>query len=70
MSKRFTIESERIGSTYSIHIYKDNEVIFEINNWDSLSETNKVECEDFVDYLNEVTKENERLREELRLALN
>ena len=62
--KRFTIESERIGSTYSIHIFKGDEVIFEISNWGSLSNIHKKECEEFVDYLNSITEENEKLKSE------
>lgn len=62
MTGKFTIESERNGNTYSIHIMKDGEVIFEISNWNSLSEMHKVECEEFVDYLNEVTHENKELK--------
>lgn len=63
--KPFTIESERIGSTYSIHIFKGDEVIFEISNWESLSNMHKKECEEFVDYLNSITDENEQLKEAL-----
>lgn len=63
MTEKFTIESERINNTYSIHIRKDGEVIFEISNWNSLSEMHKVECEEFVDYLNEVTHENKELKQ-------
>ena len=51
--ERFTIESDKINSTYSIHIRKDGKVIFEISNWDSLSEMHKTECEEIVDLLNE-----------------
>lgn len=58
----FTIESERIGSSYAIRILKDGEVIFEVCNWNSLSSMHKRECEEFVDYLNNVTCEYERLR--------
>ena len=66
--KRFIIESERIGSTYSIHIFKDDEVIFEISNWNSLSNMHKKECEEFVDYLNNITNENEQLKQLLDYA--
>lgn len=66
--KRFIIESERIGSTYSIHIFKDDEVIFEVSNWDSLSNMHKKECEDFVDYLNNITNENEQLKKLLECS--
>lgn len=62
MTEKFTIESERNGSTYSIHIMKDGEVIFEISNWNSLSSMHKKECEEFVNYLNEVTHENDTLK--------
>ena len=58
----FRIESERICNTYSIHIFKGDEVIFEVCNWNSLSSMHKRECEEFVDYLNNVTCEYERLR--------
>jgi hypothetical protein len=57
---RFTIESDKINSTYSIHIRKDGEVIFEISNWDSLSEMHKTECEEIVDLLNE---QDQRIKE-------
>lgn len=50
--KRFTIESERINTTYSVRILKDDEVIFEISNWNSLGEMHKTECEDIVNVLN------------------
>ena len=59
----FRIESERICNTYSIHIFKGDEVIFEVCNWNSLSSMHKRECEEFVNYLNNVTKENKRLKE-------
>ena len=68
--KRFTIESERIGSTYSIHIFKGDEVIFEISNWGSLSNIHKKECEEFVDYLNSITEENEQLKLEIQKLKN
>lgn len=64
--KLFTIESERIGSTYSIHIFKGDEIIFEMSNWESLSNMHKKECEEFVNYLNSITDENEQLKKELK----
>lgn len=63
--KRFTTESERINSTYSIRILKDGEVIFEISNWNSLSTIHKRECEDIVDLLNKLSDENELLKKEI-----
>ena len=66
-NKRFRLESEKINNTYSIHIYKDEEVIFEISNWNSLSGMHRKECEDVVDLLNEQHEENEQLKTELLL---
>lgn len=62
---RFTIESDKINSTYSIHIRKDGEVIFEICNWNSLSEMHKTECEEIVDLLNEQDQQIKELKEDL-----
>lgn len=62
--QQFTIESERISTTYSVRILKDDEVIFEISNWDSLGEMHKTECEDIVALLNELSEENEKLKKE------
>ena len=62
--QQFTIESERINTTYSVRILKDDEVIFEISNWDSLGEMHKTECEDIVALLNELSEENEKLKKE------
>lgn len=57
--KKFTIESERINATCGVRILKDDEVIFEINNWNSLGEMHKRECEDIVVLLNELSEEKE-----------
>ena len=66
--KRFTIESERINTTYSVRILKDDEVIFEISNWNSLSGMHKTECEDIVDLLNEQQDTINKLRKILAEA--
>lgn len=61
--QQFTIESERINTTYSVRILKDDEVIFEISNWNSLGEMHKTECEDIVALLNEQQATINKLKE-------
>ena len=65
-NKRFWVESERILNTYVLRIFKDEEIIFEVNNWNSLNETNKVECEEIANELNKLSDENEQLKQENR----
>lgn len=62
--QQFAIESERISTTYSVRILKDDEVIFEISNWDSLGEMHKKECEDIVALLNGLYEERNTLHQE------
>ena len=61
-NKRFWVEHERILNTYVLRIFKDEEIIFEINNWNSLNESNKVECEGIANELNKLSDENEVLK--------
>lgn len=61
-NKRFWVENEKILNTYVIRIYKEDEIIFEINNWNSLNESNKVECEGIANELNKLSDENEELK--------
>lgn len=65
--QQFTIESERINTTYSVRILKDDEVIFEISNWNSLGEMHKTECENIVDLLNELSEENKYLKKRIKV---
>ena len=61
-NKRFWVESDRILNTYALRIFKDDVPIFEINNWNSLNESNKVECEGIATELNNLSDENEQLK--------
>ena len=61
-NKRFWVENERILNTYVLRIFKEDEIIFEINNWNSLNESNKVECEEIANELNKLSDENEELK--------
>ena len=62
--KRFKVKSERINDTYSIHILENGKVIFEVSNWNSLSDMHKKECEELVDIINEIIDENEQLKQD------
>ena len=63
--QQFTIESERINTTYAVRILKDDEVIFEISNWNSLGEMHKTECEDIVNVLNKQQDIIEKLQQKI-----
>lgn len=62
-NKRFWVENERILNTYVLRIFKDAKPIFEINNWNSLNEDNKIECEEIANELNKLSNENEQLKQ-------
>lgn len=62
--KRFKVKSERINDTYSIHILEKGKVIFEVSNWNSLSDMHKKECEELVDIINEIVDDNEQLKQD------
>lgn len=63
--KQFKIETERILNTYAVRILKEDEVIFEITNWNSLSELHTKECEELVNLLNTLSEENKQLKKQL-----
>ena len=49
---KFKMETERFGITYSCRILEEDHVLFEVNNWGALSQTNNKEVGELVNRLN------------------
>lgn len=62
--KLFAFEKEKINTTIACRVYKGDGIIFEVVNWDSLSNTNCTEVEEIVDLLNEQHERIQRLKDE------
>ena len=60
--KRFRMETERINNTYCCRILEKENILFEVNNWGGLSQSNNKEMEELVNRLNELHETNEQLQ--------
>ena len=68
--KRFTMATERINNTYCCRILENDKVLFEVNNWNALSQSNNKEVEELVECLNTLHEENEELKQALLFYLD
>ncbi len=67
MNEKFLFEKERIFTTFVCRIYvddyNDDNIIFEVDNWNSLSELNCKEVEKLCMRLNKLYEDNEQLKQ-------